>query len=361
MIPPPSLGFHGHFQSLSSFSISPAATSSTGEKKIMGGHTSASNAVPSKWDAKQIPSLSGKVAVVTGANSGIGYVAALEMARNGAHVVLACRNEERGQAAAAKIQQEIGSSSTTGGGKAEFMQLDVGSLASVKSFTERFQSSHERLDVLVNNAGIMGVPHALSPDGVESQFATNHLGHFALTAQLYPLLQKSAPSRVVNTSSVAHRDAKLDLKEIVTPKDKYVPMKVYSNTKLCNLLFSFELDRRLRASDATSKVIAVTVHPGVTNTPLFNGPAQNGVFAKMAMKAFSALPIGQKVEMGALPTLYAATAPGVQSGEYFGPSGFNNFRGYPALEEPVNQSKSKEAGEKLWAESERLAKMSFEV
>lgn len=187
----------------------------------MGGYTSASNAVPAKWDVKQMPSLSGKVVVVTDANSGVGYVVALEIARMGAHVVLACRNEERGQAAAAKIQQEIGSSST--GGKAEFMQLDVGSLVSVKTFSEPFQSSHDRLDVLVNNAGIMGVPHALSPDGIESQFATNHLGHFTLTAQLYGLLQKSAPSRVVNTSSVTHQNAKFDLNEIVTPRTSTCP------------------------------------------------------------------------------------------------------------------------------------------
>lgn len=133
-------------------------------------------------------------------------------------------------------------------------------------------------------------------------------------------------------------------------------MKVYANTKLCNLLFSAELDRRLWASGYyTNGVIAVT------DTPLFNGPAQNGVFAKMAMRAFSVLPVGQKVEVGALPTLYAATASGVQSGEYFGPSGFNYFCGHPALEEPVNQSKSPEAGEKLWVESERLAKLSFVV
>uniref|UniRef100_K3WZY8 WW domain-containing oxidoreductase n=1 Tax=Globisporangium ultimum (strain ATCC 200006 / CBS 805.95 / DAOM BR144) TaxID=431595 RepID=K3WZY8_GLOUD len=318
--------------------------------------TTSSNTVPDKWDASRIPSLKDKVVVITGANSGIGFVAAREMVRKGAHVVIACRNEERGKAAVQKLESELQDAAQKG--KVEFMQLDVSDLSSVKKFSSAFLETHDRLDVLVNNAGIMGLPHSLSVDGVENQFATNHLGHFALTSQLFDILKKSAPSRVINTSSVAHREAKLDLDNIVAPKEKYAPMKVYSNTKLYNLVFTMELDRRIKASGVDG-VSSIAVHPGVTDTNLFSGPLKAGIAARMTMKFASLFPLWQKVEMGALPTLYAATAPGVKSGDYYGCNGFQNFWGYPTLEEPQNQSKSEAAGAKLWDVSELLAKQKF--
>ncbi|RLN58821.1 hypothetical protein BBJ28_00025057, partial [Nothophytophthora sp. Chile5] len=164
--------------------------------------------VPDNWDATQMSSQKGKVAIVTGANSGIGYETALELARHGAHVVLACRNEARGQRAEANIREIL--ASTPDAGTVEFKQVDVSDLSSVKTFSEEFTKAHDRLDLLINNAGVMAVPYAKTVDGYERQFATNHLGHFALTAQLFPLLKQSASSRVVNTSSHGHRGASLE-------------------------------------------------------------------------------------------------------------------------------------------------------
>jgi len=317
--------------------------------------------VPDKWDATQLPSLKGKLAVVTGANSGIGYVTALELARKGAHVVLACRSEERGKEAEKNIQQEL--AATEDAGKVEFAKLDVSSLKSVKEFSEAFLQTHDRLDLLINNAGIMAVPHASTVDGYESQFATNHLGHFALTAQLFDLLKKSTPSRIVNVSSLAHRRAsKLNEDEIMTPAEKYSPNSVYSDTKLANILFTKELDRRIKAAGVEG-VTASVAHPGITATNLTTAPATtNGFLWSLPWKIAIYMPfLFQSASMGALPTLYAAAAPNVKSGDYFGPRGFAALWGYPILEEPTQQSESESAATKLWTLSERLANLSFDI
>lgn len=323
--------------------------------------------VPSSWDASKIPSLDGKLAVVTGANSGIGYVTALELARKGAHVVLACRNEQKGTEAAQKIRDELSKHKNTQAitvaeGRVEFMQLDVSDLGSVKLFVDAFKSTHGRLDLLINNAGVMAVPFALSVDGVESQFATNHLGHFALTAQLFGMLQSSAPSRIVNVSSLMHRFANLKAEEIVTPEKNYSAMPVYCKTKLCNLLFSHELHRRLQHKEQAAGVAVVTCHPGYTSTNLTGPPgAAQGWFERTFWKLAHVVPLGQAVETGALPTLYAATAPGVVSGDFYGPRALFSLWGKPTLEEPSKGAKSETLAAKLWEESECLAKVSFQV
>lgn len=315
--------------------------------------------VPEKWDASKLPSLSGKTAIITGANSGIGYITALELAKKGAHVVLACRNQNRALDAMARLEAEV--RVHRGKGTFEFIQLDTSSLASVDAFAKAFLQKHSHLHMLINNAGIMAVPHALSADGVESQLATNHLGHFALTSRLMGALKASAPSRIVNVSSLAHHYAKFDENTITTDEQNYNPWTVYSNSKLCNLLFTFELDRRLKAAGIDG-VKVVACHPGITATNLFAAPStDNPWYWRFAFKLYQAVPIMQNSEMGALPSLYAAAAPGVASGDYFGPSGFQAAWGYPTHEEPKNKSRSTSAAKALWEFSERVAKVNFEV
>ncbi|TMW65992.1 hypothetical protein Poli38472_003757 [Pythium oligandrum] len=316
--------------------------------------------VPAKWDASRIQSLKDKIAVVTGANSGIGYETALELARKGAHVVLACRNPGKCADAVKKIQEAL--ASTTEAGKVESMQLDVSDLSSVQRFSEEFQKIHSHLDMLINNAGIMAVPYTETVDGFESQMATNHLGHFALTAQLFNSLKASPASRVVNVSSWVHHDAdgKYDENNILTPKKKYDARLVYAHTKLANLLFSFELARRLEASGITN-VTSTVSHPGTTATNLMAEPiAKHGWFMSTMWKISRALPIYQTVEMGALPLLYAATAPGVKNMHHFGPA-CKKMWGHPVLEEPSKLSQSESAAKKLWEQSERLTKTPFRV
>ncbi|RLN97587.1 hypothetical protein BBJ28_00023238, partial [Nothophytophthora sp. Chile5] len=205
----------------------------------MSESSSARPPVPANWDAVQIPSQKGKVAIITGANSGVGFVTALKLARKGAHVVLACRNEVKGREAEASLRDLLASSPDAG--TVEFMQVDVIDLSSVQQFAADFKKTHERLDLLINNAGVMGGAYAKTVDGYERQFATNHLGHFALTAQLFELLKKSAPSRVVNVSSGLHNRAERSFNEdeiMVTSEEKYGQVQTYNESKLCNILFT---------------------------------------------------------------------------------------------------------------------------
>lgn len=231
-----------------------------------------------------------------------------------------------------------------------------------KAFSDNFKDTHGRLDMLINNAGIIAVSHALTVDGFESQFATNHLGHFALTAQLFDLLKKSAPSRVVNVSSIAHRQAhRFNEDEIVTPLENYNPWSVYADSKLCNILFTKELDRRIKAAGVEG-VTASACHPGSTATNLMTAPSTTNSFLwSVPWKLVYYLPIFQTAPMGALPTLYAAVAPNVQGGDYFDPRGFMAMWGYPVLEEPSKQSESASAAKKLWTQSEKLANVSFDI
>jgi NAD(P)-dependent dehydrogenase (short-subunit alcohol dehydrogenase family) len=295
----------------------------------------------SKWTAERIPDQSGKVAVVTGANSGIGMIAARELAKHGARVILACRNTEKGQAAATEI-----ASAAPAGADVEVRELDLGNLESVRSFASGVED--ERLDLLVNNAGIMMPPRQTTADGFELQFGTNHLGHFALTALLLERLAAADAARVVTLSSIEHKSGKLDFDDLQA-ESGYSPRSAYQQSKLANAAFGIELDRRLRAAE--SPVVSVLAHPGYSDTNLQStGPTGP---AKAVMRIGNRL-IAQSAERGALPTLYAATASDVQGGAYYGPDGFQELRGHPTRVEAIPAAHDAESGRRLWEVSEQL-------
>ncbi|KAE9350398.1 hypothetical protein PF008_g6474 [Phytophthora fragariae] len=345
--------------------------SSTCTEKIattMGNRSSSANdnrpPVPDNWNASGIPTQKGRTVIVTGANSGIGFETALELARNGADVVLACRNEGRGKEAEQKLREAL--NSTADAGSVEFKMLDVSDLGSVNKFADEFKATHDRLDLLINNAGVMAVPYAKTVDGYERQFATNHLGHFVLTAQLFPLLRQSAPSRVVNVSSLAHLSAKLEPfttgPRIMRSDDKgYSASEVYAESKLCNLLFTFELTRRLKAQNV-SGVTSVVAHPGFTATNLMGPPSsEGGWLSRLLWRVGGLLPVLQDAPTGALPTLYAATALDVESDDYYGPDNYFEIWGPPKRVQAKATAHDKVAAQNLWEESERLAKVKFDV
>ena len=276
----------------------------------------------SGWGPDDIGDLTGWTVMVTGATSGLGYEASVELAAHGAHVVLACRNLHRARRAADRM---VG---YTPGASLEVLELDLSSLASVRAAAATFARRHDRLDVLVNNAGIMGTPYRLTEDGNELQFATNHLGHFALTGLVLDRLLTTTGARVVTVSSSGHRIGRLDFANLQLEHGGYTRWQAYGNAKLANLLFTFELDRRLRAAGADTR--AVAVHPGWSRTNLTaSGPALGGpawlARAGRLVGRFG----GQSAASGARPTLYAATEPGVAGGEFVGPSGLGQLYGVP--------------------------------
>jgi NAD(P)-dependent dehydrogenase (short-subunit alcohol dehydrogenase family) len=296
----------------------------------------------SKWTAGLIPAQTGRTALITGANSGIGYQAALELARHGAHVLLGVRNRTKGAAALARLQQEAP------GASAELAELDMASLGSIRRFAAEFQRP---LDLLVNNAGVMALPkRELTEDGFERQFGTNHLGHFALTGLLLPHLLQTTSPRVVTVSSLAHRNGKINFDDLQGEKN-YVPWDAYNQSKLANLLFALELDRHARA--AGSRLRSIPVHPGVSRTSIVdNGPGMKGL--KMLVLKVLAPVITQDDAAGALPTLYAATAPEAQGGVYIGPDGFQALKGSPTVEQPRPQALDEVVARRLWTVSEEL-------
>ena len=298
-----------------------------------------------KWTAQQIPSQVGKTALVTGANSGIGYQAALELARHGAYVLMGCRNAAKGQAALERLQREAP------GASAEVVELDMASRASIRAFASAFAARGVPLDVLINNAGVMALPkRELTADGFERQVGTNHLGHFALTGLLMPQLLGAAAPRVVTVASLAHRDGKIDFENLQSERG-YKPWGAYGTSKLANILFAKELDRRARV--AHSRLLSLAVHPGVSTTSIFvNGPGENNLKA-IAVKLLAPVMM-QKDDAGALPTLYAATSPDAHGGEYIGPDGFQELKGSPVVVQPRPQALDVAVGERLWTVSEEL-------
>lgn len=293
-----------------------------------------------KWTADEMPDLTDQVAVVTGANSGIGYEAALELARHGAHVVFACRSEERGNQAIAAARDEVPDASV------ERMRLDLADLASIRAFSDAFHAAHDRLDLLVDNAGLMAIPQRETADGFEMQLGVNHFGHFALAGLLIDRVIASAPSRVVTVSSSAHRMGKMALDDL-DHRNSYQRWTVYGQSKLANLLFAFELDRRLRARGLD--VISAACHPGFAATELqTKGAKMEGSSLKEQFMRLGNALLAQDAAMGALPTLYAATAPDVEGGDFIGPDGLFERAGYPEKVRAKKAAYDEEAARRLW-------------
>ncbi|HVT20928.1 MAG TPA: oxidoreductase [Mycobacteriales bacterium] len=303
-----------------------------------------------RWTAQDIPDQSGRVAVVTGANSGLGYHTALELARHGAKVVVASRSDVRGKEAVARIIAEIPDADL------DLRALDLADLAHVRTFADAIQASYPSIDLLINNAGVMAIPRQVTKDGFEMQFGTNHLGHFALTGLLLPLLLRTPDARVVTVSSTAHKPGRIDFDDLQHERS-YRRWRVYSDTKLANLLFAYELQRRLTASG--SGLISVAAHPGTSATNLVAVSAQDNIIKRLVMPAGARL-VSQSAAKGALPQLYAATAPDVKGGEYFGPNGIAESFGYPKRVDSNPASKDLDAAARLWAISEQLTGVSYD-
>ncbi|MFF8956113.1 oxidoreductase [Streptomyces sp. NPDC014894] len=291
----------------------------------------------------------GRTAVVTGANSGIGLITARELARAGARVVLACRSEERGRRAEARIRRALP------GAEAEYRRLDLGDLASVREFAAGYP--YERLDLLINNAGVMALPQGRTADGFETQFGVNHLGHFALTGLLLPKLLGAGGARVVTVSSGLHALADLDMGDL-NSEHQYRKWIAYARSKTANLLFTHELARRLAA--AGSDVVAASAHPGYASTNLQGaGPRMEGRRLTEQIMNLGNRLFAQSATAGARPTLYAATAPGVRPDSFTGP-GRLGWRGAPAPSWRTGWTRDDVAGERLWVASEQLTGVVYE-
>ncbi|RSK28499.1 SDR family NAD(P)-dependent oxidoreductase [Bacillus sp. HMF5848] len=305
----------------------------------------------SNWTVEQMKRVDDKVAIVTGANSGLGLETAKALVQNGAHVILAVRNSSKGNEAKKWIISQTSNEAVT---KVIVMELNLGSLASVKTFAESFQQSFDRLDLLINNAGVMIPPYGKTADGFELQFGTNHLGHFALTGLLLPMLKKTEGARVVTLSSLAHRGAEIDFHNL-DGGNGYKAGKFYGQSKLANLYFAKALDEKLKEAGLGVKSLAC--HPGISATNLFRigKNKQTPWYAKILLPIFS-----QSAAMGALPTLYAATEESLKGGEYIGPDGKGNRKGYPTVERPHKSADSRESMNKLWTVSEDLTGIKFD-
>jgi NAD(P)-dependent dehydrogenase (short-subunit alcohol dehydrogenase family) len=306
----------------------------------------------SHWTADDIPSQAGKTAVITGANSGIGYHTALELARKGASVVLACRNPAKAQDALSRLKASVP------GAKAELAALDLSSLKSVREFGTSYAARGVPLDLLINNAGIMApLTRKVSPDGFEIQMATNHLGHFLLTSLLLPALMRAPAPRVVTVASIAHRRGKINFDDLMSER-RYVPWSTYASTKLANLLFAFELQRR--ADKSGVKLLSVAAHPGIARTQIIEnglGGGKSTILTKVlrVLGAFTS----HSEEAGALPTLYAAVMPDAVPGGYYGPDGFLEMTGFPVRVDSRPQSKDPAAAARLWDVSLALTGADF--
>lgn len=306
------------------------------------------------WTETDIPDQSGRLAVVTGSNTGLGFDTARVLAARGAQVVLACRDTAKADAAAARIR------TLTPGAQVSVQKLDLGSLASVRDAAAELADAHPRIDLLINNAGVMYPPKSTTADGFEMQFGTNHLGHFALTGLLLPNLLPVDGSRVVVVASIAHNiRARIDFDDLQWERRRYDRVAAYGQSKLANLMFAFDLQRRLAAAAKTqgAKTIAVAAHPGVAATELTRHvpgaglPGVNWLFGRILNTA----------EMGALPTLRAATDPAVQGGQYWGPDGFREMRGYPVPATASRLSRDEAIQQRLWQVSEELTGVTYPV
>ena len=302
------------------------------------------------WTEKNVPDQSGRLAIVTGSNTGLGYDNARALAAHGAKVVMAVRDTAKGEEAAARIRK------LTPGADVAVHKLDLGSLESVRTAGAELSAAYPRIDLLINNAGVMYPPKSTTADGFELQFGTNHLGHFALTGLLLNNLLPVDHSRVVVVASIAHKiKAKIDFDDLHWEKRSYDKVASYGQSKLANLMFAYDLQRRLAAAKA--KTIAVAAHPGVAATELsrhvpgYELPGVAWLFGKVLNTS----------EVGALATLRAATDPNVRGGQYWGPDGFREMRGYPELATSSEQSRDEAIQERLWKVSEELTGVTYPV
>ena len=304
------------------------------------------------WAAADMPSQHGRTALVTGANSGIGFHAAAELARHGAVVLLACRDAGRGEAARGAILRQVPAAAV------ELVALDLADLDSVARLAGQLAGRAGGLDLLINNAGVMAVPRRrVTAQGFELQFGTNHLGHFALTLRLLPVLLARPGSRVVTVTSLVHRLGSIRLDDLNSEHD-YGRWRAYSQSKLANALFTLELDRRLRAAGGVT--ISVGAHPGYSNTGLMtSGPrlGGGGIFARVM--ALAGPFAGQPAAQGALPVLRAASDPQARGGDYYGPRGLAQSRGAPRHVRYSMTARDEQLAGRLWQASEALTGVSF--
>ncbi|MDA8588227.1 oxidoreductase [Euryarchaeota archaeon] len=297
-----------------------------------------------KWKAQDVAHQSGKIAVVTGSNTGIGFQVALILADKGAHVVLACRNLEKAETAREKMLK------SSPHAQIFVEELDLADLSNVEAFATRLKKSYQHVDILINNAGVMIPPQSTTKDGFELQIGTNHFGHFALTLHLMPLLSAAEKPRIVTLSSIAHWSGVIDLEDINGEKKKYNKWGMYSQSKLANLLFALELDRRLKA--AGSHIESFGSHPGYSNTDL----QRYSLAWRILNPLFGIQPI-----KGAAPTLYAATEPDAIAHRYWGPIGLLEARGWTGKAKITSRAADEEMARKLWEYSESLLGIHFQI
>ncbi|QHS11339.1 oxidoreductase [Sinimarinibacterium sp. NLF-5-8] len=307
-----------------------------------------------KWTTDQMPDLHGRVALVTGANSGLGYATAQALAQKGAHVVISCRSAEKGAAAMAQIRAQTAQADLS------FLALDLANLASVRAAAQTFKKTYSQLDLLINNAGIMGVPQSTTVDGFETQFGTNHLGHFALNGLLMDRIMATAQARVVTVASIAANSGTLPMDDLNWQRRKYSRGGAYAQAKLANLVYGLELQRRLQA--AGSSAISVMAHPGIAATAVAMSRDENLSLPRRFWKLLAQInnvTLAQPAALGALPTLYAATAADLRGGDYIGPRGLMQIRGYPKHVRPRSLAQKATLGAALWQASEQLTGVSF--
>ncbi len=295
------------------------------------------------WGHDDIPDQTGRIAIVTGANTGIGWQTARSLAARGATVVLACRNLDKGRGAVEKILEEHADA------KLELMQLDLSDLDTVAEFADKALAELPRLDLLINNAGVMFPPRGTTSQGLELQIGTNHFGHFALTGRLLPALRGVSGSRVVTVSSGMHRIGKMDFDDLHYERRSYGNWGAYGQSKLANLLFAFELQRRL--ANAGASTMSVAAHPGYTSTDLQRTWGPGAVFNPL---------LAMRPEKGCLPTLRAATAPDVAGGEYYGAKGLFEFNGPPVRVKGSARATNVEDAARLWEISEETTGVRFD-
>ncbi len=309
----------------------------------------------SSWTIDRMPDCADKTILVTGANSGLGFEATKAFAANGATVIMACRSIDRGQQAAIELRDSVGDTGAT----LDVRECDLASLDSIASFATGVEQDYDAIDTLCNNAGVMAIPQQETEDGFEKQLGVNHLGHFALTGHLLKLIVGAdGESRIVTHSSGAHESGEMDFDDLHRERS-YGKWGAYGQSKLANLLFAYELHRRLEAADIT-ETLSVACHPGYAATNLqYRGPQQEGSTLRLGLMKVANTVVGQSAQKGALPLLYASTAPDVQGGDYYGPGGFMSMRGAPEKQSSSDASYDEQSANRLWNVSEELTDITY--